>query len=218
MVSPRAARSSLCAIAADVHPSWPETRSGKTAAEAERRRRLAESRAAYDQAASAAVRAAQDHNAGVDAFERDFLERDPEAVAEFCTLVLDSSVYPEGFARRTRALYRPDPREVAVEYELPPQSVIPEERDYKYIATRDEIDTLTRPEKEIKDRYARLIAQVAIRTIHEVLISVPPEVASVVTFYGHVSTTDMATEQPIRFRAAQHDTEPGCGSLGMPPI
>jgi restriction system protein len=83
----------------------------------------------------------------VDAFERDFLERDPEAVAEFCTLVLDSSVYPEGFAHQTRALYRPDPREVAVEYELPPQSVIPLERDYKYVATRDEIDTLTRPEK-----------------------------------------------------------------------
>ena len=168
------------------------------AAEAERRHKLAERRAIYDQAAAAAVRAAQDHNAGVDAFERDFLERDPEAVAEFCTLVLDSSVYPEGFAHRTRALYRPDPREVAVEYELPPQSVIPVERDYKYVATRDEIDTLTRPEKEIKDRYARLIAQVAIRTIHEILISVPPEVASVVTFYGHVSTTDMATGQPIR--------------------
>jgi len=167
-------------------------------AEAERRHRLAERRAAYDQAASATVRAAQDHNAGVDAFERDFLERDPEAVAEFCTLVLDSSVYPDGFARRTRALYRPDPREVAVEYELPPQSVIPVERDYKYVATRDEIDTLTRPEKEIKDRYARLIAQVAIRTIHEVLISTPPEVATVVTIYGHVSTTDMATGQPIR--------------------
>ena len=44
----------------------------------------------------------------------------------------------------------------------------------------------------------RLIAQVATRTIHEVLISVPPEVASIVTFYGHVSTTDMATGQPIR--------------------
>ena len=85
-----------------------------------------------------------------------------------------------------------------MEYELPPQSVIPEERDYKYVAMRDEIDTLTRPGKEIKDRYARLIAQVAIRTIHEVLISVPPEVASVVTFYGHVSTTDTATGQPVR--------------------
>ena len=76
--------------------------------------------------------------------------------------------------------------------------MIPLERDYKYVGTRDEIDTLTRPDKEIKDRYARLIAQVAIRTIHEILISVPLEVAKIVTFYGHVSTTDMATGQPIK--------------------
>lgn len=165
-------------------------------AEAERRGKLAERRAAYDRAAAAAVSAAQDHNAGVDQLERDFLAREPEAVAELCTLVLDSSLYPEGFAHRTRVLYRPEPREVAVEYELPPQSVIPAERDYKYVAARDEIDTLSRPEKEIKDRYARLIAQTAIRTIHEVLVSVPANIATIVTFYGHVSTTDLATGQP----------------------
>ncbi len=76
--------------------------------------------------------------------------------------------------------------------------MIPAERGYKYVANRDEIDTLTRPEKEIKDRYARLIAQVAIRTVHEILVSVPAEVAAIVTFYGHVSTTDLATGQPIR--------------------
>jgi len=167
-------------------------------AEAERRRKLAERRATYDQAAAAALRAAQDHNAGVDQFERDFLACEPEAVAEFCTLVLDSSFYPDGFAHRTRVVYRPEPKEIAVEYELPPQSLIPADRDYKYVATRDEIDTLSRPEKEVKDRYARLIAQVAIRSIHEILVSVPAQVAAVVTFYGHVSTTDLATGQPIR--------------------
>jgi len=167
-------------------------------ADAERRRKLAGLRTAYDRGAAEALGATRNHNASVDQFERDFLARDPEAVAEFCTLVLDSSIYPEGFAHRTRALYRPEPREVAVEYELPLQAVILAERGYKYVANRDEIDTLTRPEKEIKDRYARLIAQVAIRTIHEILISVPPGVAAIVTFYGHVSTTDLATGQPIR--------------------
>jgi len=167
-------------------------------ADAERRRKLAGLRAEYDQAAATALGATQNHNASVEQFERDFLAREPEAVAEFCTLVLDSSVYPEGFAHQTRALCRPEPREVAVEYELPLQSVIPAERGYRYVANRDEIDALTRPEKEIKDRYARLIAQVAIRTIHEILISIPPEIAAIVTFYGHVSTTDLATGQPIR--------------------
>jgi hypothetical protein len=81
-------------------------------ADAERRRKLAGLRAAYDQGAAEALGATQNHNASVDQFERDFLAREPEAVAEFCTLVLDSSIYPEGFAHRTRVLYRPEPNGV----------------------------------------------------------------------------------------------------------
>jgi restriction system protein len=167
-------------------------------AEAARRCELADRKTAYDQAKAERLSEASAHNAGIDDFERDVLARNPEAVAEFCTLALDSSSYPDGFEHRTRIVYRPDPREVAVEYELPPQGLIPEQRGRKYVAARDEIDAIKRPDKEIKDRYARLIAQVAIRTIHEILVSVPPDVAESVTFYGHVSTTDLATGQPIR--------------------
>lgn len=166
--------------------------------EADRRQELANRETAYEQARAAKLSEVSAHNAGIDEFEGNVLARDPEAVAEFCTLVLDSSSYPDGFAHSTRTLYKPGPREVVVEYELPPQSLIPEHRGFKYVATRDEIDALKRPDKEVKDRYARLIAQVAIRTIHEIFVSVPADVADSVTFYGHVSTTDLATGQPIR--------------------
>jgi restriction system protein len=178
--------------------AYESERARHAAAEANRRSQLAQRRAAYDEAARAAISAAQAHNEDVDQFERDFLSREPEAVAEFTALALSTAVYPEGFALRPRLLYRPDPREVAVECELPPQSLIPTERDYKYVAARNAIDPVARPDKEIKERYARLIAQVTIRTIHEILVSVPADVATAVTFYGHVSTTDQATGQPIR--------------------
>ena len=168
------------------------------ASDTDRRRLLAERRREYERQAAAEADAAAEHNAEVDQFERDFRARDPEAVAQFCTLTLDSSVYPEGFAHRTRVLYRPEPKEVIVEFELPPQSVIPTERDYKYVMARDEITTVDRPVKEIKDRYARLIAQVALRTIHEIFACDQAGIATVVTFNGHVSTKDIATGQPIR--------------------
>jgi restriction system protein len=168
------------------------------AAESDRRQQLAERRRAYDRQAAEAAAAAAEHNAEVDQFERDFRAGEPEAVAQFFTLVLDASLYPEGFAHRTRALYRPEPREVVVEYELPPQSVIPVERDYKYVQTRDEIDTVARPVKEIKERYARLIAMVALRTINEVFAANQTGLAEMVTFNGHVSTKDRATGQPVR--------------------
>jgi restriction system protein len=168
------------------------------AAEAERRRQLAGHRAAYDAAAAAFVAAAAEHNAGVDQFQRDCRAGDPEAVAEFCTLVLDSSVYPEGFPHQTRTVYRPDPKEAIVEWELPPQSVIPLDRGFRYVASRDAIDVLPRAEKEIKERYRTVISQVPLRIIHEILVSTPDSVVEQVTFYGYVSTKDPASGQPIR--------------------
>ncbi|TVZ06357.1 restriction endonuclease [Trebonia kvetii] len=111
---------------------------------------------------------------------------------------MDSSIYPEGFPHQTRAVYRPDPREAVIEWELPPQSVIPLDRDFRYVASRDAIDALPRAEKEIKERYRVVIAQVALRTIHEILVSTPGSAIDLVTFYGYVSTKDAATGQPIR--------------------
>jgi restriction system protein len=168
------------------------------AAESNRRRQLAERRRAYDHQAVEEARAVVEHNSEVDEFECKFRAAEPEAVAQFFTLVLDASIYPEDFAHRTRTLYRPEPREVVVEYELPPQSVIPVERDFKYVQTRDEIDTVARPVKEIKDRYRRLIAMVTLRTISEVFTADQAGVVGVVTFNGHVSTKDPATGQPVR--------------------
>jgi len=183
---------------ASARAAYEQAYAQHAAAEADRRRRLAERRREYEREAAAAADAAAEHNAEVDQFERDFRSGEPEAVAQFCTLALDSSEYPEGFIHRTRALYRPDPKEVVVEFELPPQSVIPTERDYKYVIARDEITAVDRPAREIKDRYARLIAQVALRTIHEVFVCDQAGIATVVTFNGHVSTKDMATGQSIR--------------------
>jgi restriction system protein len=184
---------------ATARSAYETARGEHAAAEAYRLRQLAERHRAYDRSATTAATAVAKHNAGVDQLEHDFRAGEPEAVAEFCTIVLGSSVYPDGFTHRTRVLYRPDPREVVVEYELPPQSVIAADRDYKYVATRDEIVTVPRPVKEIKERYARLIAQVALRTIREIYASAAPlAVVSAVTFNGHVSTRDLATGQPIR--------------------
>lgn len=178
--------------------AYEQARAQHAAAEAQRLHQLADRRRRYDIETARAANSVAEHNAGIDQFEREFLAREPEAVAEFCTLVLDSSVYPAGFAHRTRALYRPEPKEIVVEYELPPQSVIPVERDFKYVQTRDEIVSVNRPDKDLKDRYARMIAQVALRTIHETMLATPASVTDVITFNGHVSTKDLATGQPIR--------------------
>jgi restriction system protein len=178
-----------------------------TAAEADRRRRYTRERAAYDAAVAKFTTAVTAHNAGVDQFQRDCWAADPEAVAQFCTLVLDSSVYPEGFPHQTRTVYRPGQKEVAIEWELPPPSVIPLDRDYQYLAARDAIDASPRAEQEIEELYRAVIAQVALRTVHEVLISTPGGVIERVTFYGKVRAADPAAGEPAEPLLLQVSTE-----------
>ena len=177
---------------------YAEARERYAAAEDGRRRQFAEQRAAYDAAAAAFAADVAEHNAGVERFARDCWAADPEAVAEFCSLVLDLSIYPEGFPHQARAVYRPDTKEAVIERELPPWSVIPPDRDYQYVLARDAIDPLPRPEQEVSELYQAVIAQVALRTIHEILVSTPGAVIELVTFYGTVFSTDPAPGQPAQ--------------------
>ncbi|NDU71811.1 restriction endonuclease [Actinomadura sp. DSM 109109] len=173
-------------------------RSQHVQAEADRQRQLANLRAEHDRRVEEATDQARRHNAEVDQFERNFHAGDPEAVAQYFTLVLDAVTYPEGFPHRFRILYRPDPKELVIDYELPVQSVVPAERAYKYIQKRDAIDPLARPSKEIKDRYASIIAQVALRTLHHIFAVNVPGIVEAATFGGFVQAKDRATGQPIR--------------------
>ena len=71
-------------------------------------------------------------------------------------------------------------------------------RGYRYVKARDAVDPLPRPQGETRQRYKRLIACVALRTLHEIFTSTPSEVVEAVVFNGRLSTTDRATGKPAR--------------------
>ncbi len=123
---------------------------------------------------------------------------DAEAVEWFIRCVLKASRYPDGFPRGYQVAYDPETRGVAVGSELPPRSVVPSVRTYRYVQARDAIESLPRPDREIGQRYERLIARIALRTLHEIFSATAPEVVQAVSFTGYVSTTDRATGKPVR--------------------
>ena len=169
-----------------------------TADESARQRALAAAKAEYDRSVAAERTRVAQLNAQVAARQKDFAVGVPEAVEWFVSRVLNGSRYPQGFPRTFQVAYRPENRDVVVEFELPPQSVIPPLRGYKYIKTRDAIDPLARPETEVKQRYKLLIARVALRTLHEIFSATPSEVVEAIVFNGRVSTIDRATGKPAR--------------------
>ena len=182
-----------------------EARTRFDAATAEHRQREAQRQQALSAAQAAHQRKVADirvkaaaQNAEVEKRRAAFAAGDPEAVEWFVSHVLDASRYPGGFPRRYQVAYRPENRDVVVEFELPPQQVVPVVRGYRYIQKRDAIDPIPRPVTEVKQRYARLIACIALRTLHEIFSATSGDVVDAVVFNGRVSTIDRATGKPDR--------------------
>ena len=166
--------------------------------ESERRRALAAAKARYDRKVTEERAKAVARNAYVISRQSAFAAGDAEAVQWFVDCVLRASKYPDGFPREYQVAYRPERREVAVDFELPPRRVVPEARAYRYVKERDVIEPVPRQAAELSQCYERLVSCVALRTLHEIFSATPPDVVQAVAFTGRVSTVDRATGKPLR--------------------
>ena len=166
--------------------------------ESERRRALAVAKARYDRKVTEERARAVARNAYVTSRRSAFATGDTEAVQWFVDCVLRASKYPDGFPREYQVAYRPEHREVAVDFELPPRHVVPEARAYRYVKARDVIEPVPRQDSEISQCHERLVSSVALRTLYEIFSATPPEVVRAVAFTGRVSTVDPATGKPLR--------------------
>jgi restriction system protein len=166
--------------------------------ETQRQRALAAAKAKYHGKLSEDRARAAARNAHVARRRSQFAVGDAQAVEWFARCVLKASRYPDGFPRDYQVAYDPREHAVAVDFELPPRRVVPPVRGYRYVRARDAIEPLPRPEPEIRSRYERLIAAVALRTLHEIFGATAPDVVRVVSFTGYVTTTDRATGKPLR--------------------
>ncbi len=166
--------------------------------ESERRQALAAAKARYDRKVTEQRAKAVARNAYVTRRQAEFAAGDADAVQWYAACVLRASKYPDGFPREYQVTYRPEHRDVAVDFELPPRRVVPSARAYRYVKARDVIEPVPRQEDEITQCYERLVSCVALRTLHEIFAATPPDVVRAVAFTGLVSTVDGATGKPLR--------------------
>ncbi|UUU30895.1 restriction endonuclease [Streptomyces sp. CA-210063] len=120
-----------------------------------------------------------------------------EAVEWFADQVLAASVYPHGFPKAHQVSYQADTGDLLVEIDLPLEGVVPAARSYRYVKTRDEITPVPRPEKERKELYASVLAQTALRTVHELFAADTDGVIQSIALNGHVATIDRATGRDV---------------------
>lgn len=141
----------------------------------------------------------QRKNAEVDEFEADYRAKDADAVVAYNEMVLTRSEYPElGFPQNFRLAYNSASSELVVEYEMPLPSVIPAEAEYRYVKSRDEIESKARKPADTKKLYQDLVASVSLRTLHELFEADQADALALVTFTGILDTIDPATGREAR--------------------
>lgn len=189
-----------------VHNSWKKREAeritrleeSKKAHDDKLTRLAAEHEAVYKEKIAAAKAKVAEQNAEVERFAEEYKCGMPEAVVEYCTLVLANSYYPESFPRHVKIGYVPESKQLVVEYDLPTLDIVPLVSGYKYVKTRDEIVETSRPAAQRKAIYASVLAQMALRTIHELLEADRAQHIDTIVYNGYVNSIDKATGQPKR--------------------
>jgi restriction system protein len=167
--------------------------------EASRIAALAKHRTEYENRKSEFDSEMAQRNAEVDTFKSDYFALNRDAVVEYCEMVLTRSEYPQdGFEQQFRVAYDPDTKAMAVEYELPLISIVPTESEFRYVKSKDSIESKARKLAEIKQIYQRLIAEITLRTIHELFEADQAGGISVLSFTGFIDTHDPATGNEVR--------------------
>jgi restriction system protein len=167
-------------------------------AEERRKRQLEERKQAYETQKRSYAAKIVAYNAEVDRFKAAVAAADPESVVEYFAMVLGNSIYPDDFPQHFRLAFQPGRRRLLIEYHLPPAEVVPIVKEYKYDQVRNDLVAVPRDELEVRRRYVRIIAEVALRTVHEVIEADRSGLVGEVSFTGIVDTIDRRTGQFVR--------------------
>lgn len=168
-------------------------------AETARQRRVTETRARHAASASAAQQHAARQHAEIDTFRGRVLDGDRRTVSDYYRTVLDTVTVPAGFPTVRRAAYVPESTLLLVEWTLPGVSVIPIEREFQFVKTRNAVEPRkSHTAAEIRTIYQDTIAQLSLQALLVAFRTDPGGLVDTVVFNGFVDDIDPATGQPIR--------------------
>lgn len=166
--------------------------------EERRKALLQEEKKKYDAMKEDIIAKTESRNQEVDAFLAAFQEHESDAIVSYFDMVLQASSYPEDFPRHTRLAFVPESKQLVLEYDFPTIDVIPTAKTYKYVKARDEISEVSQTLAKRRGLYSSLIAQITLRSIHELFESDRAELVDTIVFNGFVQTVDKTTGQPVR--------------------
>ena len=163
-----------------------------------RRAELEAARAAHEHETKQIREQQARQHAEIDVLKQGFEAGQPDAVTRYFSLVLEASVYPAGIKGAAKVAFVPESKQLVVECDLPAFDAIPEAGAYKYVKAQDQIAESPRPASQRRALYASVLAQMTLRTLHELFEADRMQKLGTVVFNGYVDTIDRATGRRMR--------------------
>lgn len=167
-------------------------------AEQDRQAKLLEAQAAYDTECEQRERTVQEENRKLDTLIQGLAYGVEEAIQEYVSIVLGNSAYPESFSVDHDFTFDSSLKELALTVLIPAPQSIPTTKEYKYVRARDEIAASDLPMKDQKERYVSAVAQVALRSLHEIFESDRAGRIATITLTVACEAVNAATGHPLR--------------------
>lgn len=133
------------------------------------------------------------HNTKIDELEKRYVEKDVEAVTEYCEMVLNNSQYPPELPKKFELQFNPANGMLLVDFRLPSLGDLPKISTVRYIKARDEAEEKFIPDATRIKLYDSCIYQIALRTIHEIFEADKADAISSVNFNGLVTEISPVT-------------------------
>lgn len=164
-----------------------------------RQQRVVEARTKNAEQVKAAKERVGAQHQSIEELRRQVHKKDRHAVSRYFQLVLDGIDDPSGLPNTRRAGYVPESELLAIEWELPSTEVVPNEKEFAYVKSRDVIDARkSRPLSEIRQIYNGMAAQMALRALHVLFSADPASLVTTIVFNGVVEAIDPVTGHEIR--------------------
>jgi restriction system protein len=163
-----------------------------------RQQALAQAKENYDQQIILEKQKIVVQHEEIDTLQRELQSGTPQAVIAYFSMILSSSIYPEDFPQEVKLAYVLESKQLVVEYDLPLFAIVPEVAGYKYVKAKDTITETARPPAQRKSIYASVLAQITLRTLHELFKADRMGLLEMIVFNGYVTSVDKGTGRFIR--------------------
>jgi restriction system protein len=132
-------------------------------------------------------------HAEIDAFRSRYEAREPEAIIDYCQMVLSESEYPDCIPNEFELDFNHESGVLLLNYKLPAPADLPTLVEVRYVQSTETLSEKRLPAAQAAQLYDDVVYQLTLRTIHELFQGDLIGALAAVVFNGMVTSDDPRT-------------------------